>query len=99
MRIAYAFMAVFIAGVAIRGTAQVSQPSPASPPTGVITGHVFCADTQHPGRLAEVALLRKPEKVAVSARASQRACQSAYAAATSGLRKCTDPSGRKLHNS
>jgi hypothetical protein len=39
----------------------VAQKEPA--PTGTVTGHVVCADTQQPARFAEVVLVLKPEAV------------------------------------
>ena len=32
-------------------------------PTGTVTGHVICADTQRPARMAEIRLVKLPEKV------------------------------------
>jgi hypothetical protein len=39
----------------------VAQKPVALPPTGTVTGHVVCGDTQRPARFAQVALLRKPD--------------------------------------
>jgi 5-hydroxyisourate hydrolase-like protein (transthyretin family) len=48
------------ASTALAQTALQSVPRPE--PTGIITGHVLCADTQRPARLAEVKLVRVPTK-------------------------------------
>jgi hypothetical protein len=40
---------------------------------GVVTGHVFCSDTQRPARFAEVALLRKPQALSHAASTADHA--------------------------
>jgi hypothetical protein len=64
MRIPLVCVIAFVAGIATRGTAQTSQPPPAPTFWGTVTGHVLCEDTRRPARLAEVALVRKPEEPA-----------------------------------
>ena len=41
-------------------TAAFAQDSPQPKPTGTVQGHVLCADTQRPARLAEVKLVKVP---------------------------------------
>ncbi len=47
-----------------------------APPTGVVTGHVVLEDTQRPGRLVTVSLVRKPdERITGSAKAKEGVSQ------------------------
>jgi len=52
MRVGVSVCLALLIGVA------AAQKAPA--PTGTVTGHVICADTQLPARFAEVSLIRKP---------------------------------------
>jgi hypothetical protein len=61
MRIQEGLRCAFISGIALGCAAQTPKVPVAPAPSGVVTGHVVCADTQRPGRFAEVALLRKPD--------------------------------------
>ena len=58
----------------VAGSLLSAQESATRPlPTGTVTGHVFCGDTQRPARLARVALVAVPTPGGASAKAEQEA--------------------------
>ncbi|HTF70807.1 MAG TPA: carboxypeptidase-like regulatory domain-containing protein [Edaphobacter sp.] len=67
MRIYVCLSFAFILGIARGYCAQTSEITQVKAPSGVVTGHIFCADTRRPGRFAEVVLLRQQIRPAQSA--------------------------------
>lgn len=55
---------IFLAGAGV----CFGQAGPRNEPTGTVTGHVICADTQRPARMASVMLLKVPTKSAATDR-------------------------------
>ncbi len=66
MRIHVSLSFAFILGIARGCWAQTSAITQVKAPSGVVTGHILCADTRRPGRFAEVALLRQQNRPAQS---------------------------------
>lgn len=72
---------------------RAQPPAPAqSHQPGVVTGHVFCADTQRPARLAKVALLAAPTGKALTGKAKQRDEEIGSAPATDYVETALDGS-------
>ena len=67
-------MRLSLALLTLAATTALAQAHIAAPsePTGTVTGHVFCADTNEPARFAHVTLETVPTKPAAKSSASTK---------------------------